>query len=311
MNKIVALTGATGFVGGHLLNALLSQGYIINALTRQPRKSTENLTWINGDLQNTAAIKELICDADIVINLAGLVKARSLNDFNAANSVAVTTILNEINALENKPHFIQISTLAAREAGLSHYASSKFDGEQRIINNETNLNWTILRPPAIYGPRDLETLKIFKMIKFRLALYPDNKHNRASWLHVEDLSEAILKIMEQDRHYGKIIEIDDGQARGYSHEELFNICSEIMEIKPLYISIPKFILKLIGHSNDIIGAILRTAPMVSSQKVNELCHSDWVCHNDEDNEIKGWHPKYDLNKGLKQVLKWYKDNQYI
>ncbi|MDG1858711.1 MAG: NAD(P)-dependent oxidoreductase, partial [Emcibacteraceae bacterium] len=151
MTKIIALTGATGFVGGHLLEALISQGFKVKALTRRPQSSLKNVTWISGDFENCAALKELVTNVDVIINVAGLVKAKSKNDFLKANGIAVSNLLSAIDN-ENTPHIIQMSSLAAREPNLSDYAYSKQEGEKVISNSP--YDWTIIRPPGIYGPRD-------------------------------------------------------------------------------------------------------------------------------------------------------------
>jgi nucleoside-diphosphate-sugar epimerase len=123
--------------------------------------------------------------------------------------------------------------------------------------------------------------------------------------------KAITLLIKSKDHFGKTIEIDDGHEQGYSHEEFFNISSDIMGISPLKITVPKLILKLIGHTNDILGHIFGYVPMVSAKKTNELCHSNWVV--DKSNTLKSpkWRAEYDLQKGLKETLDWYKNNEYI
>lgn len=311
MNKRIALTGATGFVGQHLLSYLVSRGYNVTALTRRPQKPIENVKWILGDFESVSSLKELIEGTDVIINVAGLVKASNLNDFQKANSIAVRALISAGKSIEKPPYFIQISSLAAREPLISDYAKSKADGEEILKNNDTNLNWTILRPPGIYGPADTETLKIFNLIKWRLALYPANRHHRASWIHVMDLVKAVTVLIESNQHYGQTIEIDDGHDQGYSHEDFFKISANVMGIKPLRITVPKFILKLIGHTNDILGRIFGFVPMVSAKKTNELCHSDWVAQKSNQLKPSEWRAEYDLQKGLKETLDWYKNNEYI
>jgi len=311
MTKKIALTGATGFVGGHLLALLLSRGYKINALTRVTQAAIENINWIKGDLENKAALNQLVRDVDVVINVAGLIKAKNKNEFLKANSDAISNILASIDEEKSAPHFIQISSLAAREPQLSDYAFSKNEGEKLLINNEIDINWTIIRPPGIYGPNDQETLKIFKLLKWGLALYPGDKHNRVSWIHVADLVDAISITIEKNGQYGKIIEIDDGSVNGYSHAEFFDAIAINMNSSPIKITAPKFLLKSIGHINDIMGRILCYTSILSAKKVNELCHPDWVSRHTHKFQDDEWHAKYDLKGGLKETLDWYKKNKSI
>lgn len=310
MTKIIALTGATGFVGRHLLHTLASHGFIIKALTRRPQSDLKNVIWVSGDLENQSSLKELVEDADVIINVAGLVKAKNLTDFLDANANAIENILNAIDS-HKKPHFIQISSLAAKEENISDYAFSKRQGEKILQSNTQERPWTIIRPPGIYGPKDNETLKIFKMLKSGLAFFPDNKNNHVSWINIKDLVSAIIHLMNNEKYFQRILEIDDGNQNGYTHEEFYKTVCEILNVRPFYITIPKSILKLFGHINDIFGRIFNYAPMVSAKKINEICHSDWVCRKNDEFAINDWQAKIDLKTGLKETLDWYKNNEYI
>ncbi|MCP5382220.1 MAG: NAD(P)-dependent oxidoreductase [Kordiimonadaceae bacterium] len=309
--KKIALTGATGFVGGHLLKDMLARGYHVSALTRRPQQQIDNVKWINADLGDQSALIELCKDADIIINVAGLVKAMNKQDFLEANSVSVSNLLNAINPDCKPKHFIQISSLAAREPHLSDYAFSKFMGEEAIKNNSLSLNWTIIRPPGIYGPGDTETLKIFKMLKSGLAIFPANRNNRVSWIHVSDLVNSIISTFENNQFFNQILEIGDGQQGGYTHEYFYNTAASIMQVSPIKITSPKFLLKSTGHLNSISGRIFGYPPMLSAKKVNEICHPDWVCNPLMEFPIDKNKIRYDLEEGLKQTLDWYKKNEYI
>lgn len=311
MTLNIALTGATGFVGGHLLKMLISQGHHVKALTRRPQKEIKNVIWVSGDFENCSALKELTENVDVIINVAGLVKARNRDEFLEANSSAISQLLNSIDQAAEKPHFMQISSLAAREPDISDYAYSKFCGEEALKNNSLGLNWTIIRPPGIYGPRDNETLKIFKMLKCRVAIFPGNKHNRVSWIHVTDLASAITHLIKREEYFKRTLEIDDGMEKGYSHDEFYQLIANSLNVTPLKITTPKAILKFIGHTNDILGRIFGYAPMVSSKKVNELCHKDWICRKNKEFQIQDWQSKIDLKTGLNETLNWYKNNEYM
>lgn len=310
MTKRIALTGTTGFVGGHLLEELLSRGYLVNALTRKNQPPKDGVKWTLGDLQNEAALADLLDGCDIIINVAGLIKAKSAQEFMSANSLAVATLKSIVNKSSLNPLFIQISSYAAREPQLSDYAESKYQGEEMLkIGDE--IRWTILRPPAVYGPGDTETLKIFKIIQHGLVLYPANKDNRVSWINISDLSIAIADLIEIKNCEKKTFEVDDGAANGYSHEEFFNTASQIMGKSTVKITIPKIFLKIIGSMNELFGMLLNYAPMASSDKINEICHDDWVVDKKLDFQETGWTPKTNLNDGLKETLDWYKNNEYI
>ncbi len=310
MTKRIALTGATGFVGSHLIKNLLSRGYLVNALARKEQQTEDGVQWIYGDLENENALAKLIEDCDTVINVAGLIKAKKTSDFMSANAHAVTKLKSISKKSPHNPLFIQISSFAARERHLSDYAESKYQGEE-ILKIGDEVRWTILRPPAVYGPGDIETLKIFKVVKSGFAFFPANKNNRVSWIHISDLCDAIATLVETENCENTTFEVDDGAPDGYSHEEFFKITAKVMDKSVISTTIPKPVLKIIGSTNQVLGKLMNYAPMVTSKKVNEICHSDWVLNKNIDFKTTGWHPKIRLEDGLKETLDWYKNNKYI
>lgn len=310
MTKRIALTGATGFLGSHLIEELLSRGYLVNALTRKEQPAKESVQWVHGDLENEHALTQLIEDCDTIINVAGLIKAKKASDFMVANAHAVVKLKSIAKKATHNPLFIQISSFAARERHLSDYAESKYQGEEMLKIGD-DIRWTILRPPAVYGPGDIETLKIFKVVNSGFAFFPANKKNRVSWIHISDLCNAIATLVETENCEKKTYEVDDGVSNGYSHEEFFKIAAQVMNKSVVSATIPKPVLKTIGSINQILSTLMNYAPMVTSKKVNEICHSDWVLNKNIDFKSTGWLPKIRLTDGLKETLDWYKNNEYI
>lgn len=311
MSKIAAVTGATGFVGKHLLRELVAQGFQVKALTRRPQPETKNISWINGDLENTEALSQLIEDTDVLFHLAGLVKAKTTEEFNRINSQSVLTLTDIIKRSTSKPHFILLSSLAARERYLSGYAESKRKGEENLAENAGDLPWTILRPPGIYGPEDKETLKIFKAVSARIAPLPGGSENRVSWIYAPDLVRAMIAVSDNNDCFGQILDVDDGAENGYSNQELYETASDILKIKPLIFVLPKIFLKFIAHINALFSTIFGYTPMVTPEKVNELCYPDWICRGPHVMRMTKWKPQTDLKEGFKKTLKWYKENNLV
>lgn len=309
--RIAAVTGATGFVGKHLIRALVAQGYKVRALTRRPQPHQPNITWIKGDLGNHAALSALVADADIIFHLAGLIKAKSTRDFHKVNSDSVTTLLDLLKERDQKPHFILLSSLAARERHLSSYANSKRCGEENLTENAHKVPWTIIRPPGVYGPEDMETLKIFKAVSNRIAPIPADRYNRASWIFAPDLAQALIAVSLNKACYGRTLDVDDGKDSGYSMEDLYQTAASTLDIRPLQITLPKFLLKIGAYGNVLFSTIFRYTPMLTPEKINELCFPDWICHGTHVMKITDWSPGTSLEKGLEITLTWYKENNLI
>ncbi len=309
--KIAAVTGATGFVGKHLVRELIDQGFHVRALTRRPQPATENITWIVGDLENRPALSKLVDKADMFFHLAGLIKARKTQEFYHVNSQSVTTLLEILLNSTARPHFILLSSLVARERHLSSYAESKRRGEEALIKGAGPLPWTILRPPGIYGPEDRETLKIFKAISWRIGPMPGGSANRSAWIYAPDLARAMISVAGNQACFGQTLDVDDGTERGYSLEEIYATASAILNIRPYNFVVPKFILKISAHFNVVFSKLMGYTPMVTPEKVNELCFPDWICHGPHVMSLTSWKPETDLVQGFEKTLKWYKENNLV
>jgi nucleoside-diphosphate-sugar epimerase len=309
--KIAAVTGATGFVGGHLITALAKAGYHVRALTRRPQEQQDNITWISGDLKNTEALEELTKDVDVIYHLAGVVKAKNYEGFAQVNIDAVPRIVKI--AINNAPkaHFILLSSLTAREPQLSDYAMTKYLGENALTDNIAHMPWTILRPPGIYGPNDYEILKLFKGIKARIGAIPGSKENRISIIYIKDLADALVLTAHEKNAFSKTLDIDDGHKNGYSVSQFVSLAAEILDIRIVKVTIPKFLLKFFGYLNYLFSHIFGYVPMVTHKKVNELCFPDWICKDDHAMNFTKWEPKVKLKTGLEKTLKWYKEKKLL
>lgn len=310
-NKIIAVTGATGFVGQHLVHALTLKGYCVKALTRRPQASIPGVEWIEGDFDNTAALKKLLEGCSSVFHLAGAVKAKNFSEFSEVNARSVKILLDIIDHINFRPHFILLSSLAAREPHLSDYARSKRDGENHLTSHSGEFPWTIIRPPGIYGPGDMETRKIFQAVSYGFAPIPGSRANRASWIYVHDLVEGLCELMSNENTYEKILDMDDGKDQGYSIEELYDIAADVMGRTIVKIILPKFVLNIIAHLNLVLSKVFGYKPMLSPKKVNELYYPDWICHGQHAMTCSNWRPEKQLKQGLKETFKWYKKNNLL
>jgi uncharacterized protein YbjT (DUF2867 family) len=209
----IAVTGGTGFVGSRLIEALIEAGHDISALTRRPQDDRPSVNWVAGSLDDEAALDRLAEGADALIHVAGVINADEAG-FDAGNVQGTATVIAAAKAAK-VPRFIHVSSLAAREPQLSRYGHSKARSEALV--RESGLDVAIVRPPAVYGPGDRETLELFRMAKRGLILLPPA--GRLSLIHADDLANLFLALATAATAT-PLTEPDDGTPGGWTHRQL-------------------------------------------------------------------------------------------
>jgi len=301
------LTGGTGFIGSRLHAALAAAGYPIRSLVRPESSRKPNaLAHFNpvyGAIDDPELIRTALADVQAVIYAAGTVRGRQPEDFTLANERGVKALVAALAQMADPPPVLLLSSLAATSPQLSWYAASKAAGEQALINSKL-ASWTILRPPAVYGPGDVEMLPLLSLIRKGIVLMPGGATQRISLIHVDDLVSAVLAWLQAREHCQRqCFAIDDGGPHrdtvGYSWRDIGSlVCA-----KPCrYITLPERLLAMVGCANLGFARLLRYAPMLTPGKARELQKQDWLCDNHEFSRRTGWVPQIGLREGSQQLF---------
>jgi nucleoside-diphosphate-sugar epimerase len=301
---LVALTGATGFVGQALIDTAFEQGLDLRALTRSPRETRSNLEWIAGDLADRPALDRLVAGAEAVIHVAGVVNAPDGPGFEAGN-VAGTLELVEAAVAAGVPRMIFVSSLAAREPQLSLYGSSKARAEKIVA--ASGLDWTIVRPPAIYGPRDRELFELFRTA--RLGVVPMPPPGRASIIHVSDLAELLLALLpggEDVTH--RLFEADDGREGGWSHRELARMIGWSVGRRPWVPHLAKRLLEQLARVDRLLR---RDKAKLTPDRVAYMTHPDWVVNPALAVPDGRWRPRIATREGMLATAQWYREAGWL
>ena len=299
---IIALTGATGFVGGHLLERLLEAGHLVKALTRRPQPDRPGVEWVSGDLADTQALAALVADADAVIHVAGVLNAPDAAGFEAGNVAGTQNLLAAATSAK-VARLVHVSSLAAREPNLSLYGGSKARAEA-VVSGGT-LPFAIVRPPAVYGPGDRETLDLFRMAAKGIVLLPPA--GRLSLIHVDDLARLLLALADPAAPSGLTIEPDDGST-GYSHTEFARLLGTAVGRKVIPISTPQPLLSLAARLDHLVrGKHAKLTP----DRVAYFCHPDWVVDPDRAPPLDQWEPRIDTAEGLADTAAWYRAQHWL
>lgn len=266
----LAVTGGTGFVGSTLVRHAVMRGHKVRALTRRPQGTHPKIRWIDGALDRPDALAELMAGADAVIHVAGAVNAPDRAAFAAAN-VEGTLNMVEAAKVAGVRRFIHVSSLAAREPELSHYGWSKARSEQVV--GASGLDWTVVRPPAVYGPRDREMLDLFRMARRGVLLLPPP--GRISVIEVSDLSRLLLTLVGAADTLATTLEPDDGRDGGWSHVEFAEAIGQAVGRRRVRtLSLPRPLLRLGARTDRLVRG--RRAKL-TLDRVDYFSHPDWVC----------------------------------
>lgn len=304
----IAVTGATGFVGEHLVRRLRSAGHVVRALTRRDmaHESDPNLVWIRGDLGSEKALAKLVSGAEVTVHVAGAIKALSRSSFFASNRDG-TRALIDAAVRARVPRFVLVSSLAAREPALSPYAASKRAAELVLTDYEDNIETVILRPSAIYGPGDRETVRLFQMAANGFVACPGSADARFSLIHVGDVVTAIQACCEQAQSK-RPLEIDDGTPDGYGWEDVATAAGLALNRVPKVFRLPAAVVWIAGGLGSTKGIITRKSSMLTLAKVPELLHPDWVSRGPRP---AGWTPQWPLDRGFDDAIDWYSSQNVL
>lgn len=299
----IAITGGTGFVGSRLIDAALRRGHEIAALTRREQRPREGVTWIHGSLEDRDALRTLATGANALIHVAGVLTAPDAKGFEAGNVDGTLAMLSNATA-GGVERFIHVSSLAAREPDLSMYGKSKAKSEALV--QTSGLDWTIVRPPAVYGPGDRETLELFKMASRGVVLMPPE--GQISVIHVDDLAELLLALSEEGAASRLVVEPDDGKPGGWSHREFARALGAAVGRNPLVVSAPESAMKLAARADELIRG---DKAKLTLDRAAYFSHRDWVVSPDRPVPTDLWQPRIDTAQGLKDTARWYRDKNWL
>lgn len=300
----MALTGATGFVGRATLAALCRAGFAVRALARSEPPPQSGVEWVRGDLADRSALGRLALSAEAVIHVAGLTTAQGPEEFETAN-VAGTMALVGAAAAAGVPRFVFVSSLSAREPKLSHYGASKERAERVVM--ASGLDWTIVRPPGVYGPWDVDYLEMFKLAK--LGVVPVPPPGRSSMIHVQDLAELLVALVpggEQVTH--RMFEPDDGRMGGWTHRELARVIGWAIGRRPWVMHLSRPLLERAASADRLFR---RSRARLTPDRVGYMSHPDWLSREDRAVPAEIWSPRIPTREGLRATARWYRDKGWL
>ncbi len=317
------VTGATGFIGSHLVEELIKRGYDVTCLVRR----TSNLRWIDGLKVNLiygdcaeGDLKDIPEDIEYVYHVAGLTKARKDEDFFCVNANGTENLLKAISSkVRDLKRFLYLSSLAAVGPGekgrpvneiheprpVSSYGRSKLEGEViTLIYGQQGMPVTVIRPPAVYGPRDQDLFVFFRMLK--KGFYPYWGKCYYSMLYVDDLVRGMILAAENDVAIGETYFLSDGGI--YSNDDLASEMVQILNAKAVKVRIP---LTMMSFFLRITGLMSGGVSIINRDKLREIKYTYWVCDSTKAETDLGFKPKVKIKEGIKWTADWYRIHQWL
>ncbi len=302
--QLIAITGATGFVGQAVLDHARLAGYDVRALARREQDARPGVEWVVGDLGDERSLRRLMMGATMVIHIAGVVNSVDPGGFIAGN---VRGTLNVVNAAlaAGINRLVHVSSLSAREPDLSLYGASKRKGERIVA--ASSLDWTIVRPPAIFGPRDTEMFELFRLAKRGLVPLPPR--GRLSLIHVSDLAALLLALIPGGEDVtGMIFEPDDGEPGGWTHVRLAHAIGIAVGRRAIALPLPRTVLEWAARADR---AVRKGGAKLTPDRVGYMCHPDWTADVVMHPPRTLWQPHIDTRRGLHATAMWYREAGWL
>jgi nucleoside-diphosphate-sugar epimerase len=298
--SLLAITGATGFVGSAVLNAALGQGHQVRALARRDQAPRGGVEWVRGDLADESALAALVAGADAVIHVAGLTNTPDPAEFETANVTGTANVLAAMAAGGTR-RLVFVSSLAARMPALSAYGASKARAEALVEGSA--LDWTTVRPPAVYGPRDIDMLDLFRAAKWGVVPLPPG--GATSIIHADDLADLLVTLAAANAAATKkqTYEPDDGREGGWSHKELAQAIGRAMGRQSVFAPhLPRAVLEAAAAADRLARG---DRAKLTADRVGYMCHPNWVSRFDRKVPPGLWQPRIAGEEGLKATAEWY------
>lgn len=313
----VAVTGGTGFIGSHLVDTLCAAGVPVRALVRRghpPRWiAGADVRWIEGDLSDRDALERLVGGAGTVFHLAGRLRANRREEFDLVNRVGTETLVDVTRGAE-EVMFVHVSSQAAvgpapDRAGLgpdavaapvSDYGRSKLDAEQAVRRLGSARQWTIVRPPAIFGPRDTDVFAFFRLASRGVVPVPAGER----WLTVAWVGDVVRGLLAAACADLRTVHLGSPEPRRL--DELVREVGRSGQREPWVVSVPSTVVRLVGAAGAVARRFGADRLPMTPDKAVELLARHWTLETASSLAILGLGPQADLTEALRMTWSWYR-----
>ncbi len=326
---IVCITGGTGFIGGHLVDALLERGCEVRLLVR----STSSLQYLGasgirlftGDLNSSELPTGFLDGANYLFHCAGLTIAKTRADFFRCNALACESLYRSAvdtagQTLKGVVHLSSLASVGPADTGrtvdedtpcqpLTHYGQSKLAGEKIALKFANELPMAVLRPPVVYGPREKNFFEYLKQLARGWQIQIGAEERYLSLIHSSDLVRAMIAVAENPQVEDKVFFVTDGS--NYSWDEVAQAALSVLDTKARKIIIPEGAMMALALFLEAIHVLRDSAPLLDRQRMIDIRQSAWTASSEKFFDTFQFRPMYDLNTGLQNTLTWYRQQHWL
>jgi len=328
MKHTVFVTGGTGFIGSHTVERLLAYGYHVRCLIRPSQTKTRWLQhlpvdFVKGDLSDTESLAKCLKDVDSIIHIAGVTKARHRHDFFTTNVKATQNLLDASTHMRQINKFCFISSLTAvgpSKTGvplseevhchpLTSYGKSKLEAEHVCKRYMDRIPIVIIRPPAVFGPRDADILEMFKWVSHGIKPIIGSPEKTLSLVFAPDLAEGIVQTARDERTSGQIYNIADPAI--FTFSSLIDYLATLVQKRTIHVHIPKGLVYSMAGITQFIASFGKKPAVLNIEKARDLFQKHWVCDPRKIREHIGFQTETPIFDGLKRTFEWYKEMGWL
>lgn len=325
----VLVTGATGFVGSHVVDVLLERGHNVSFIAR----ATSNMRWlegkpvqrVDGSLFDLHSLRDAVATADVVIHVAGLTAAKNEAEFLKGNRDATRNLVDAVRTYRPElQRFVHISSLAVCGPAkddehpvteemplhpITAYGRTKKLAED-VVREANDIPWTIIRPPAVYGPRDSAVLTFFQAVNKGLATYIGFDEKKVSLVHVRDLARGIVDAAFAPRAVGQTYFISSDEY--YTWPQVAALTGAIMgKRRVLSLRLPHALVLGIAGTVGFIGKFMGKPPVLDYEKGLDIIQRYWICSTEKARTEIGYRQEMSLKDGLRDTVTWYREHRWL
>ncbi len=326
----VLVTGATGFIGSHVADKLLQKGYEVRCIARK----SSNLRWLKGknfeiveaNLDNQDSLVKAVEGVDYIYHVAGLTFARNYEEFLRGNRDATANLLNVTEKYAPKiKRFLLVSSQTVTGPAkslnepvdetthchpITSYGKSKKAAEEVVFSYSGKIPFTIVRAPAVYGPRDTAIYDVFRTVKMGLGAMVGFRDKYISLIHSEDLSRGIIEAAESDNTSNEIYFVSSDEF--YTWKQLINLIAEEMGKKfVLKLRLPHWVVLTVAGISEFLGKFSEKPPVFNYEKGIDFIQDFWICSTAKAKRDFGYKQLMSIEDGMKNTIDWYKQNKWL